>query len=109
MARLRLAFLFWAVLVKCTAALEVTPGSSCASFCLDDGEGDSLDPFSSSTKATDISCRDDQYSTDEAGIKFRNCIECLAKSERVDGEESDLHWYLCKPSITGFFSSPVKR
>jgi hypothetical protein len=65
---------------------------------LDKGDGDIMDPLDSSTKATDISCRDDQYSESEAGIKFRNCLECLATSDAVEGEESDLHWYLCKSS-----------
>lgn len=98
--RLHLIALSWALLLPPTLSIEVTPGSSCASFCLNDGQTDSLDPSASSTNATDITCHDDSYSTEEAGIKYRNCIQCLAKSAKVNGEESDLHWYLYNMRFT---------
>ena len=94
MVRLHLLALSWAFLVPPALALEVTPGSSCASFCLNDGKTDTLDPKASSTNATDITCRDEDYSSEEAGIKFRNCMQCLAKSNTTTDSESDLHWYL---------------
>lgn len=94
MVRLHLLALSWALILPQALSLEVAPGSSCASFCLDDGQTDSLDASSSSTNTTDITCKDEDYSTEEAGIKFRNCIQCLAKSDKVHERESDLHWYL---------------
>lgn len=96
-SRLSSLFLLFAAL-PALRALEVTPGSSCASLCLNDGETDAYDPDSSSTNTTDISCSDADYSEEGTGIKFKSCIECLAKSTRVEDEESDLHWYLCKSS-----------
>ncbi|KAH7318581.1 hypothetical protein B0I35DRAFT_479072 [Stachybotrys elegans] len=82
------------LLVHTAAALEVTPGSSCASFCLDRVTGDSFNPAASSTGSSDITCSDLDFSQEEAGIKFQNCLECLQTSEKVNGTESDLHWYL---------------
>lgn len=87
------------VLVACAglvSALEVAPGSSCATFCLDDGETDAFDSSASSTNSSDITCRDIDFSTKDKGIKYKNCLECLSKSEKVHEEESDVHWYLCK-------------
>ncbi|KAI9898352.1 hypothetical protein N3K66_006712 [Trichothecium roseum] len=86
-------------LVGPAAALEVTPGSSCASICLDadSGEKDAFDPAASTTNTTDITCLDDSFSSEKGkGKKFHDCLECLQKSKKVDEEqdESDLHWYL---------------
>lgn len=92
---LLLAFLIGTVL-----ALEVTPGSSCATFCLDEVSGNGFDPKASTTNTSDITCKDSDFSKQAVGIKFQNCLECLQKSEKTNGTESDLHWYLCKLSRT---------
>ncbi|KAH7166086.1 hypothetical protein EDB81DRAFT_781287 [Dactylonectria macrodidyma] len=84
-----LAFLLGSVL-----ALEVTPGSSCATFCLDEVSGNGFDPAASTTNTSDIMCKDTDFSKKAVGIKFQNCLECLQKSEKTNGTESDLHWYL---------------
>ncbi|KAH6987509.1 hypothetical protein BKA56DRAFT_728389 [Ilyonectria sp. MPI-CAGE-AT-0026] len=86
---LLLAFLLGTVL-----ALEVTPGSSCATFCLDEVSGNGFDPKASTTNTSDITCKDSDFSKQAVGIKFQNCLQCLQKSEKVNGTESDLHWYL---------------
>lgn len=78
------------------SALEVSPGSDCAAYCLDDSDGNSFDADDSNTNTTDIVCHDQDYSTKSRGIKFKNCQECLQKSEHVNGTESDVHWYMCK-------------
>lgn len=89
--------LFFLVAAPTTRALEVAPGSSCASLCLDDGETDAFNSAASSTNYSDITCQNSDFSTIEKGIKLKSCLECLAKSKKVHEEESDIHWYLCKP------------
>ncbi|KFA49448.1 hypothetical protein S40293_05753 [Stachybotrys chartarum IBT 40293] len=74
--------------------LEVTPGSSCATFCLDEGMDNGFDSASSSTNTSDVTCRDVDFASGEVGIKFQSCLECLQKSDKVNGTESDLHWFL---------------
>lgn len=101
MTRLRhsapLALLFSLLLSSSSVlALEVAPGSDCAAYCLDDSDGNSNDPKDSNTNSTDIVCHDGDYSSESRGIKFKNCQECLQKSEHVNGTESDLHWFMCK-------------
>ncbi|KAI1100148.1 hypothetical protein F4804DRAFT_336532 [Jackrogersella minutella] len=75
-------------------ALQVTPGSSCATVCLDNPQGDGQDPNASSTNSSDIVCNDQDFSTTTSGIKFKNCIECLQESHATSNEENDVSWYL---------------
>ncbi|KAK7421818.1 hypothetical protein QQX98_002034 [Neonectria punicea] len=82
------------LLLRTVLALEVTPGSSCATFCLDENDGSGFDPKASTTNTSDIICKDTDFSKKAAGIKFQSCLECLQKSEKSNGTESDLHWYL---------------
>ncbi|KAI0834652.1 hypothetical protein F5Y06DRAFT_153552 [Hypoxylon sp. FL0890] len=101
-----------------TAALQVTPGSSCAAICLDGPEGDVQDANASSTKPSDIVCNDQEYSTTASGIKFKNCVECLQESPAMSNVESDVSWYLYNlrysvdvclygfPNVTKVVSSP---
>ncbi|CAI6100312.1 unnamed protein product [Clonostachys chloroleuca] len=95
MARLSSAlFLVLSTLSVLSLALEFTPGSSCASLCLDNGETDAFDAAASSTNSSDITCLDTSFGSDVKGKKYKSCLECLAKSEKVEGSESDIHWYL---------------
>ncbi|KAG9255379.1 uncharacterized protein F5Z01DRAFT_51219 [Emericellopsis atlantica] len=75
-------------------ALEFTPGSSCATYCLNDGEDDAFSAKASFTNGTEITCDDLDFATDDKGIKFQNCLECLSKSDKVEDEESDSHWFI---------------
>ncbi|KAK5631144.1 hypothetical protein RRF57_006859 [Xylaria bambusicola] len=75
-------------------ALQVTPGSSCAALCLDNPESDPLNPGSSNTTPKDISCTDDSYDNSVTGIKFKNCLDCLQKSNATTDTESDVSWFL---------------
>ncbi|KAF7549049.1 hypothetical protein G7Z17_g6668 [Cylindrodendrum hubeiense] len=86
--------LLLACLLGTVLALQVTPGSSCATFCLDHVSGNAYDPKASTTNTSDIICKDSDFSDEAVGIKFQNCLECLQKSEKTNGTESDLHWYL---------------
>ncbi|TWU73808.1 hypothetical protein ED733_004555 [Metarhizium rileyi] len=79
---------------RLTAALEVTPGSRCATECLDSPGGNEFNASDSTTTVEDISCRDLDYSTTDTGIKFRRCLDCLQLSKKVDKTESDLKWYI---------------
>lgn len=83
-------------LAQVLLALEVTPGSSCSTFCLDFEKGNGFDPLASTTNTSDIICKDAGFSSSDVGIKFKKCLECLQKSEKVDGPESDLKWFICK-------------
>ncbi|KAI1284692.1 hypothetical protein F5Y07DRAFT_347448 [Xylaria sp. FL0933] len=75
-------------------ALQVTPGSTCAAFCLDNPESDPLNPASSNTKPSDITCTDGSYDNSPTGIKFKNCLDCLQKSNATSATESDVSWFL---------------
>ncbi|KAI0471779.1 hypothetical protein GGR56DRAFT_90914 [Xylariaceae sp. FL0804] len=78
------------------AALQVTPGSSCADVCLDNPESNPNSANSSNTTPDDITCVDQLYDTSTTGIKFKNCVDCLQKSNATSGNESDTAWFLCK-------------
>ncbi|TGJ80908.1 hypothetical protein E0Z10_g7860 [Xylaria hypoxylon] len=75
-------------------ALQVTPGSTCAAFCLDNPESDPLSPGSSNTTPGDITCTDDSFDNSAKGIKFKNCLDCLQKSNVTSDTESDVSWFL---------------
>lgn len=85
-----------AVLILRVFALQVTPGSSCSAVCLNDTEADPLDAAASSTDISEITCHDDEYASTSTGIKYRNCLDCLQKSNATQGPESDAEWFLCK-------------
>ena len=89
-----LAFLLF--LLSSVSALQVTPGSKCASVCLDQQDGNSLDPAASSNSPDDMVCKDVEFYSDANGLKFKSCVECLQNSEQVNGTENDISWFLCK-------------
>ncbi|ROW02622.1 hypothetical protein VSDG_01620 [Cytospora chrysosperma] len=82
-------------LVSSSSALQVTPGSSCSSVCLDSETGNALDPAASTTNASDIACYDVDYYSTTVGVKFKNCLECLQTSKNASESESDVSWFLC--------------
>jgi hypothetical protein len=82
-------------LLQLGSALQVTPGSTCAAFCLDNPESDPLNPNASNTTPDDITCTDDSYDNSATGIKFKNCLDCLQQSNATRGTESDVSWFLC--------------
>lgn len=90
-------FLF--ILVSISTALEVSPGSRCASVCLNEQTGNGQDPKASTTNVTDIVCEDVNYYSTSPGTKFKNCVECLRDSTQVSGNENDIAWFLCKTSF----------
>ncbi|KAI0422019.1 hypothetical protein F5X98DRAFT_370085 [Xylaria grammica] len=81
-------------LIRHSIALQVTPNSPCASFCLDSEDGDVSDPSSSTTTNKDITCYDSDYTSSLAGRKFQRCISCLQDSTFSQGSESDQLWFL---------------
>ncbi|KUI71047.1 hypothetical protein VM1G_07208 [Cytospora mali] len=81
-------------LIPNITALQVTPGSSCASVCLDSEAGNALDPAASTTNTSDIVCYDVDYYSTTVGVKFKNCLECLQNSTDASGSESDVSWFL---------------
>lgn len=88
-------------LLPSTTAIQVTPGSSCASVCLDSPDGDSTRAAASTTNSSDIVCNDVDYFSSSTGQKFKDCITCLQTSTAVSGEENDVSWFLCKLSQNG--------
>lgn len=85
-------------LLSTTTAIQVTPGSSCASVCLDSPDGDSMREVASTTNSSDIVCDDVDYFSSTNGQKFKDCITCLQTSNSSSGEENDVSWFLCKLS-----------
>ncbi|KAI1505628.1 hypothetical protein F5X99DRAFT_428747 [Biscogniauxia marginata] len=81
-------------LISYIAALQVTPNSPCASFCVDSNDLDFSDPNSSTTGSEDITCYDSDYSASSAGQKFQRCISCLQDSTFSQGSENDQLWFL---------------
>lgn len=77
-------------------ALQVTPDSECAALCSDGTNTTLSDASLSRTNSSDIVCGDDDYSKTGKGIRFKNCLNCLQKSEATWEEESDVFWFLCK-------------
>lgn len=87
------AFITASSIISRTVALQVTPGSACASVCHDSAQGDT--PL----RTSDIVCDDSDYFSSEAGVKFKKCEECLQTSKAVNGSESDISSFLCEPSV----------
>ena len=79
---------------RLSSALQVTPNSPCSSVCRDSTDLDTSDPNSSTTKNSDITCKDADYSG-PAGTKFKSCMTCLQTSTFSQGSESDTMWFLC--------------
>ncbi|KAJ0116267.1 hypothetical protein J7T55_005213 [Diaporthe amygdali] len=77
-----------------TTAIQVTPGSSCSSVCLDSPDGDSMRAAASTTNASDIVCNDVDYFSSAPGLRFKDCVTCLQTSNAISGEESDVSWFL---------------
>ncbi|KAI0205241.1 hypothetical protein F4808DRAFT_278365 [Astrocystis sublimbata] len=106
------------VLISQVVALQVTPNSPCASFCIDYEDGDVSNPNSSTTKNKDITCYNSKYTTSLAGQKFQRCITCLQDSTYSQGSENDQLWFLYNlryafdncifgfPNAVGISSSP---
>lgn len=86
------------LLLSSTTAIQVTPGSPCASVCLDSPDGDSLREAASTTNSSNIVCDDVDYFSSTNGQKFKDCITCLQTSNSSSGEENDVSWFLCKLS-----------
>lgn len=74
--------------VSLASALRVTPGSPCASKC-----GNTLD----ATTGHDMVCSKTDYAS-VTGVVFDECISCQRSSGYVSGNQSDMHWLLCKTS-----------
>ncbi|KAF2114121.1 hypothetical protein BDV96DRAFT_109843 [Lophiotrema nucula] len=81
-------------------ALEVSPGSQCASRCLDDpAHGDPNDRSASLTYHQNVPCYDWQVMGNNAtdvGIKYADCQSCLKDSGYEDSTygERDTGWFL---------------
>ncbi|KAI3334990.1 hypothetical protein F4824DRAFT_175517 [Ustulina deusta] len=82
------------LLIPYSVALQVTPNSPCASFCIDSEGDDVSDPNSSTTTNKDITCYDSKYTSSPAGQKFQRCISCLQDSTFSQGSETDQLWFL---------------
>ncbi|KAI0130047.1 hypothetical protein BJ170DRAFT_298301 [Xylariales sp. AK1849] len=93
MALFNLILLFTA-LGGYSTALQVTPNSPCASFCIDSNDLDFSDPKSSTTGNKDITCYDNDYTSSSAGQKFHRCMSCLQDSSFSQGQENDQAWFL---------------
>ncbi|KAH7152353.1 hypothetical protein B0J13DRAFT_548196 [Dactylonectria estremocensis] len=82
------------VLSPVVNALQVTPNSPCASFCLASSGLDRSDPSASFTDGDEIVCGDDAFADSTKGKKFQQCLTCLQDSDFSRGEENDQDWFL---------------
>lgn len=103
---LRFSVVLLISLPPATLALQVAPGSSCGSVCLDLADGDPLDPSASTTNSSDVVCNDVDYFSSATGIKYKKCVECLQTSGHVEDTETDISWFLCESHHT---QSVLKR
>ncbi|KAK3327353.1 hypothetical protein B0T19DRAFT_421543 [Cercophora scortea] len=90
---LRLTLLSLFLISHLASALQVTPNSPCASVCVDAPGLDISDPNSSTTKNSDIVCKDAQFDSPK-GTKWKDCMTCLQNSTFSQGKESDQMWFL---------------
>lgn len=84
------------LLAPLVAALQVSAGSPCSSFCLDTSDLDASDPESSNTLPEDITCHDGDFASHSKGQRFQRCLTCLQDSDYAKGHETDQQWFFCK-------------
>ncbi|KAH6978641.1 hypothetical protein EDB82DRAFT_232865 [Fusarium venenatum] len=82
------------LLASTTYAIRFTPDSECAALCSSGSNSTASDSKLSTTKPSDVVCEDSEYSDTGNGIRFKNCLNCLQKSDSTWKEESDVHWFL---------------
>ncbi|WZH45024.1 hypothetical protein QYS62_006065 [Fusarium acuminatum] len=83
-----------ALLLSSSFALHFTPESECAALCSGGSNSTTSDSKVSTTNPSDVVCEDDEYSDSGNGIRFKNCLNCLQKSDATWKKESDVHWFL---------------
>ena len=87
--------------LRAVHAIEVTPNSDCASFCITDTRLDPSSTLASSTQTGDLVCDDwelDGPNSTQKGRTFHDCLQCESNSTAVDktSKENDVYWFLCK-------------
>lgn len=91
-----------ALLSSSSFALHFTTESECAALCSDGSNSTTSNFKTSTTNSTDVVCEDNEYSGSGNGIRFKNCLNCLQKSDATWKEQSDVYWFLCKSQyVTG--------
>ncbi|KAF4965877.1 hypothetical protein FSARC_6347 [Fusarium sarcochroum] len=83
-----------ALLLPFALSLGVTPDSDCAALCSDSSNSTLSNASSSATNSSDVVCEDDEYTKSGSGIRFKNCLNCLQKSDATWEEKSDVYWFL---------------
>ncbi|KAH7266869.1 uncharacterized protein BKA55DRAFT_499131 [Fusarium redolens] len=83
-----------ALLLPLSFALRVTPNSECTALCSDGTNSTLNDASTAATNSSDVVCGDDEYSESGNGIRFKNCLSCLQKSEAIWKDQSDVFWFL---------------
>ncbi|KAH7188538.1 uncharacterized protein B0J16DRAFT_96074 [Fusarium flagelliforme] len=82
------------LLASTTHALHFAPDSECAALCSNGSNSTASDSKLATTKPSDVVCEDGEYSDTGNGIRFKNCLNCLQKSDSTWKEESDVYWFL---------------
>lgn len=85
--------------ITSSTALQFTPGSDCAALCTDGTNSTFADSNASATNASEVSCKDQDFSSSGRGIRYKNCITCLQKSDATWKDESDVYWFMCKSTF----------
>ncbi|KAF5021651.1 hypothetical protein F66182_6309 [Fusarium sp. NRRL 66182] len=82
------------LLASATQALHFTSDSECAVLCSDGSNSTSAESQVSATNPSDVVCEDGEYAKSGNGIRFKNCLNCLQKSQATWEEEGDVYWFL---------------
>jgi hypothetical protein len=95
-------FLFSLLFSFLCLALQATPDSGCASFCIDNPSYNASSPSSFNTFVSDLTCTDSDYITTDKGQKFEACNSCLRSSSAVSGDLNDQGALLRAPPFLQF-------
>ena len=82
-------------------ALQVSGGSKCAPFCIDNIYSNVALANSSTTNPWDLVCNDwelDGPNSTAIGRKWKDCLSCLSTSpaQNKADDENDVYWFLCR-------------
>lgn len=77
-------------------ALQVSPGSPCASVCLENPAQNTTDAITFLTSSSEIACVDGDFQGTSVGIKYMSCLQCLQTSTFSTSNQDDQGWFLCK-------------
>ncbi|KAI9746479.1 MAG: hypothetical protein M1818_000192 [Claussenomyces sp. TS43310] len=110
---MRFVYIASLAILPSSLALQATPGSACASLCMDNPAYNASSVDSFTTVPADLTCSDVAYDKTAGGKRFESCVSCLQGSSAVNGDVNDLGALINNLRMTitsciwGFPSSPT--